>query len=99
MEREHFDLRYVIECNMKSRSSIEGKRPFSKEEVESIMYHVVIGMDKLHRYNIVYRDLKVSIVLVEESKSDTPKYKCFVANYKCSVGVEGMGCFMAQEIL
>jgi serine/threonine protein kinase len=99
MERENFNLCHVIEHNMKSRSSIKGRGPFSKEEVESIMYHVALGMDSLHMYNIVHRDLKASIVLVQESKSDTPKYICFVAKYECSIEVLGIRFFRAPVIL
>jgi serine/threonine protein kinase len=98
MEKEHFDLWYVIERNMKSRSS-NGRGPFSKEEVELIMYHVALGMDWLHSHNIVHRDLKASNVLVREFKSDTPKYICVVADFECSVGVIGTGFFRVPEIL
>jgi serine/threonine protein kinase len=98
MVKEHFDLRYVIERNMKSRSS-RGRGPFSKEEAELIMYEVALGMDWLHSHNIVHRDLKASNVLVYENKSSTPKYLCFVADYECSVGVIGTGFFRAPEIL
>jgi hypothetical protein len=98
MEKEHFDLRYVIERNMKSRSS-NGRGPFSKEEVELIMYQVALGMDWLHSHNIVHRDLKASNVLVKEFKSGTPKYLCYVADYECSIGVIGTGFFRAPEIL
>jgi serine/threonine protein kinase len=98
MVKEHFDLRYVIERNMKSRSS-RGRGPFSKEEAELIMYQVALGMDWLHSHNIVHRDLKASNVLVKEFKSSTPKYLCFVADYEYSVGVIGTGFFRAPEVL
>jgi serine/threonine protein kinase len=98
MVKEHFDLRYVIERNMKSRSS-RGRGPFSKEEAELIMYQVALGMDWLHSHNIVHRDLKASNVLVKEFKSGTPKYICVVADFECSVGVIGTGFFRAPEIL
>jgi serine/threonine protein kinase len=98
MVKEHFDLRYLIERNMKKKSS-KGKGPFSKDEAELTMYQVALGMDWLHSHNIVHRDLKASNVLVKEIKDCTPKYNCFVADYECSVGVEGTGFFRALEIL
>jgi serine/threonine protein kinase len=98
MVKEHFDLRYVIERNMKSRSS-RGRGPFSKEEAELIMYEVALGMDWLHSHNIVHRDLKASNVLVKVLKGEFPKYECYVADYECSVGVIGTGFFRAPEIL
>jgi serine/threonine protein kinase len=67
MEKDHFDLRDLIECNMKSTIG-EDCGPFLKDEVECIMYRVALGVDWLHRHDIVYRDLKASNVLVEELK-------------------------------
>jgi serine/threonine protein kinase len=97
MEKEHFDLRYVIERNMKSNNS-KGRGPFSVVQVELIMYGIALGMDWLHGHNIVHRDLKASNVLVKEFKSAS-KYVCYVADYECSVGVIGTGFFRAPEIL
>jgi serine/threonine protein kinase len=94
MVKEHFDLRYVIERNMKKKSS-KGRGPFSKEEAESIMFEVALGMDWLHSLNIVHRDLKASNVLTRGRKM----YCCLVADYECSQGVEGTGFFRAPEIL
>jgi serine/threonine protein kinase len=91
-------LRYLIERNMKKKSS-KGKGPFSKDEAEFIMYQVALGMDWLHSHNIVHRDLKASNVLIKEFKDCTSKYICLVADYECSVGVEGTGFFRAPEIL
>ncbi|KAG0556396.1 hypothetical protein KC19_11G050700 [Ceratodon purpureus] len=98
MLKEHFDLRHLIERNMKSRScQCEG--PFSKEEGEIIMYGVALGMDWLHGHSIIHRDLKASNVLVKECKSGFPKHFCYVADFECSVGVVGTGFFRAPEIL
>jgi serine/threonine protein kinase len=98
MVKEDFDLHYVIECNMKKKSS-KDRGPFSKEEAELTMYQVALGMDWLHSHNIVHRDLKASNVLIKEFKDCTSKYICLVADYECSVGVEGTGFFRAPEIL
>jgi hypothetical protein len=98
MGKEDFDLWYVIECNMKQRSS-KGKGPFSKEEAEQIMYQVALEMDWLHSHNIVHRDLKASNILVCEFKSGTSKYICFVADFECFVGVIGTRFFRVPEIL
>jgi serine/threonine protein kinase len=98
MQKEHFDLRNLIECSMNSK---RGKDcgPFSKEEAEVMMYDVVLGVDWLHGHGIVHRDLKASNVLVKESESGWPRWGCFVADYECSVGVVGTGFFRAPEIL
>ncbi|KAG0614477.1 hypothetical protein M758_6G180100 [Ceratodon purpureus] len=98
MEREHLDLRNLIERNMKSRSC-EGLGPFSKEEGEHIMFDVALGVNWLHSHGIVHRDLKASNVLVREFKSELPKFYCFVADFECSIGVTGTGFFRAPEIL
>jgi serine/threonine protein kinase len=98
MAKEDFDVRDVIERNMKSSSS-EGKGPFSVAEVELIMYKIALGMDWLYSCNIVHRDLKALNVLVKEFKRGTPRYNCYVVDYECSVGVIGTGFFRAPEIL
>jgi hypothetical protein len=41
MEKEHFDLRNLVERNMKSRIDKDCE-PFSKEEVEIMMYLVIL---------------------------------------------------------
>ena len=98
MDKDNFDLCNLIECNMKSRIS-KDCRPFSKEEVEGMMYHVVLGVDWLHRHDIVHRDLKASNVLVKEFKNSWLKWMCYVVDYECSVGVVRTGFFRALEIL
>ena len=98
MEKEHFDLRSLIECEMKSKGG-EGGGPFSNEEAEVMMYRVALGVEWLHNHMIVHRDLKASIVLVWEYKSGAPKWEPFVADYECSIGVVGTGFFRAPEIL
>jgi serine/threonine protein kinase len=99
MVKEHFDLRYVIDRNMKSRCGYKVRGPFSKDEVEYIMYHVALGVDWLHNHNIVHRDLKASNVLVQEYESGYPKWHLSVADFECSIGVERTGFFRASEIL
>ena len=98
MVKDDLDLRNLIEHNMKLRTS-EDLGPFSKEDVESMMYSIALGIDWLHSNDIVHRDLKASNVLVKEYKSGFPKWDCFVADYECSVGVIGTGFFRAPEIL
>jgi hypothetical protein len=98
MEKEDLDLRNLIERNMKLKTS-EDLGPFSKEEVEFMMYGVALGIDWLHSNDIVHRNLKASNVLVMEFKSGYPKWYCLVADYECLVGVVGIGFFRAPEIL
>ena len=98
MEKEHFDLRTLIERNMVLKSGRECG-PFSKEDAELVMYQVAMGVDWLHGRDIVHRDLKASNVLVCEWESGWPKWWCYVADYECSVGVVGTGFFRAPEIL
>jgi serine/threonine protein kinase len=98
MEKEHLDLRNLIDRNMKLKTS-KDLGPFPKEDVEFMMYGVALGIHWLHSNDIVHRDLKASNVLVMEFKSGYPRSKCFVADYECSVGVVGTGFFRAPEIL
>jgi serine/threonine protein kinase len=98
MEKEHLDLRGLIERNMQLKSG-EDLGPFSKEDAEFMMYNVALGVDWLHSCDIVHRDLKASNVLMWEYKSGYPKWNCFVADYECSIGVIGTGFFRAPEIL
>ena len=98
MEKEHFDLRSLIERNMKSKHG-ECGGPFPKEEVELMMYEVALGVEWLHNHNIVHRDLKASNVLVREYEGVRSKWVPLVADYECSVGVVGTGFFRAPEVL
>ncbi|KAG0558741.1 hypothetical protein KC19_10G050200 [Ceratodon purpureus] len=98
MQKEHMDLRNLIEHSMELRSGLNGG-PFPKEEWELMMYDVALGLDWLHSRNIVHRDLKASNVLVREFQGTWPKRSCYVADYECSIGVVGTGFFRAPEIL
>jgi hypothetical protein len=61
------------------------------EDFEMIMFSVVFGMEWLHSHYIICRNLKASNVVVNICKSG--HFQCFVANYKCSIGVLGTGFF------
>ncbi|KAG0598899.1 hypothetical protein M758_12G110200 [Ceratodon purpureus] len=96
MIKEDEDLRTLIDRKMKE--SDHGCGPFSKELGEEIMYRVALGMNQLHGYGIVHRDLKASNVLVYPSPDGKDLY-CFVADFESSVGVVGTGFWRAPEIL
>ncbi|KAG0559164.1 hypothetical protein M758_10G082200 [Ceratodon purpureus] len=98
MRKDDLDLRSLIERNMGLRSDGDCG-PFSKEECEVMMYDIALGVEWLHNRDIIHRDLKASNVLVYEFKSGWPKWRCFVADYECSIGVVGTGFFRAPEIL
>ena len=99
MVKEHFDLRYVIDRNMKLRYGYKARGSFSKEEAEYIIYRIAPGVDWLHNHNIVHRDLKASNVLVQEFKCGYPKWHLSVVDFECSVGVEGIGFLRVPKIL
>ena len=94
MQKEHEDLRSVIDNEM--LSTREGQGPFVRDLAERIMYKVAQGMDWLHDHNIIHRDLKASNVLWNE---DERGWACYVADFECSVGVVGTGFWRAPEIL
>jgi serine/threonine protein kinase len=96
MTKEHFDMRTLIDHNMKS-SIVKDCGPFSKEEVEVYMFEIALGMSWLHGLGIVHRDLKAPNVLM--SICVDGRMQCFVADYECSIGVVGTGFFRAPEIL
>ncbi|KAG0627598.1 hypothetical protein M758_2G213900 [Ceratodon purpureus] len=96
MEKEHVDLRRLIDDKMKLIST-NNCGPFSKEVAEELMFDVALGMSWLHSRDIVHRDLKASNVLVKVHESGS--FQCFVADYECSIGVVGTGLFRAPEIL
>lgn len=97
--KEYGDLRQLIERNMKLTSGRDCV-PFPKEEAEHIIFKVAQGLDWLHSYDIVHRDVKPSSVLIQVDQCNHPrKWICFIADYECSVGVVGTGFFRAPEIL
>jgi len=61
MEKEEKDLRSMIDERMLTRPNDKG--PFSKDNVEFIMYDIALGMDQFHSQDIVHRDIKASNVL------------------------------------
>ncbi|KAG0554605.1 hypothetical protein KC19_12G104400 [Ceratodon purpureus] len=97
MVKEDEDLRTLIDRKMKE--SDHGCGPFSKERGEEIMYRVAQGMNQLHSYGIVHRDLKASNVLVKTSRPRGDCLICYVADFESSVGVVGTGFWRAPEIL
>jgi serine/threonine protein kinase len=96
MQAEHLDLRSLVDRNMLTKAKRDIP-PFPMEITLRMMHDVACGMDWLHSYNIVHRDLKASNVLV--SKDARGNYQCFVADFECSFGVIGTGFFRAPEIL
>ena len=64
------------------------------------MHDVALGVEWLHKRDIVHRDLKASNVLVRDHGSDyNPRWECLVADYECSIGVVGTNFYRAPEIL
>ncbi|KAG0588634.1 hypothetical protein KC19_2G257800 [Ceratodon purpureus] len=96
MVKEHLDLRRLIDNKMRLKGA-NNCGPFSKEKVEKMMFEIAIGMSWLHSHDIVHRDLKASNILVKVHHDGV--FQCFVADYKCSIGVVGTGLFRAPEIL
>jgi serine/threonine protein kinase len=96
MQKEQFDLRTLIDQAMKLRPN-QNCGPFSKEVAGSSMEQIARGMMWLHDLDIIHKDMKAANVLVTEDKFG--QYYCFVADYECSLTVEGTGFWRAPEIL
>lgn len=93
MVREEKDLRSMIDCRMLTNQQNGNVGPFSQREAECFVYEIALGMDELHNWGIVHRDIKSSNVLF------TNEGGCHLADFECSVGVVGTGFFRAPEIL
>lgn len=98
------DLRKLLDLRME-RNNCQCA-PLSDAELVRSMEDIARGMKGLHEDNIVHRDLKASNVLVTDREGTKPEgvdcdawYRCFVADFECSVGVVGTGFWRAPEIL
>lgn len=96
MQKEQFDLRTLIDQAMKLRPN-QNCGPFSNEVARSSMEQIARGMMWLHDLDIIHKDMKAANVLVTEDKFG--QYYCFVADYECSLRVEGTEFWRAPEIL
>ena len=52
------------------------------------MSDVALGVDLLHMYDLIHRDLKAANVLIYKGKG---YIHCVVCDYECSIEVVGMG--------
>ena len=95
LKREQQDLTSAIHRSLMV-SSI-GCAPFAKEVSKKMTHDIALGMNWLHSYDIIHRDLKAPNVLISADKDG--KYECFVCDYECSFGVIGTGFYRAPEIL
>lgn len=57
-----------------------GYGPFPNEVAQKVMYGIAVGMDWLHTYDIVHRDMKAFNVLVSIHKNGN--YSCFICDYE-----------------
>lgn len=94
IEKEDEDLRHQIDRFM--LTTRKNHCPFSKSDVEALMFKVALGVRQLHCQGIVHRDLKASNILCVKREAG---WTCHVADFECSIGVVGTGFFRAPEIL
>lgn len=102
------DLRKLIDLQMQ-RNHNQGL-PFTSGVASRIMFEIAMGMEGLHKRDIVHGDLKAANELISirpiwacslHMKLDPMKYffVCYVADFECSVGVVGARFWRAAEIL
>lgn len=112
MDRKWGDLRKLIDARMVYFDTHYEKHgpPFSRYQTTRCMLEIAEGMRELHLRNITHSDLKAANVLVSRPTSrwgpcshlldpihDQFRYE--VADYECSVGVQGTGFWRAPEVL
>lgn len=99
------DLRKLLDLKME-RNKCQCA-PLSDGELVRNMKDIAMGMEGLHRDDIVHRDLKASNILIRgdfegiqlKDLEWNSLYRCLVADFECSVGVVGSGFWRAPEIL
>jgi len=101
--REGGDLRRLIEHRMRQPGT--QSRPFKPAFAKRVMYEIALGMQHLHDRGILHRDLKASNVLVTNVFGEFPSnandelIDVKVADFECSMLVEGTRFWRAPEIL
>lgn len=94
------DLRKLIDLKMQKNHN-QGP-PFTSAVTTRIMLEIAVGMRKLHKLDIVHRDLKSSNVLLDTGLAtamEEDDFTCQVADFEFSVGIVGTGFWRAPEIL
>lgn len=94
------DLRTFIDRRIETQSP-----PFDNDIAIQCMLQIAMGMQDLHKDDIIHSDLKAANVLISNSlfgyepePVEYPLY-CWVADFECSVGCFGTGFWRSPQIL
>jgi serine/threonine protein kinase len=94
-DRHWGDLRKLIDMRMLVTN---GTPPFSFRTTLYILYQIAVGMENMHKFGLLHRDLKAANVLVV-NKAISDYASVLVADFESSAGTIGTGFWRAPEIL
>ena len=102
LKKEWGALRKLIKLRMKHPNN-QGS-PFKSQCAKRIMFEIALGMQELHKHEILHRDLKSHNVLVSTPFSKFPEdidgdaFNVKIFDFESSLGVLGTAFWKAPEI-